>query len=237
MDEIKIKSLAIIPARGGSKRLPRKNVLGLAGKPLVCWTMDAALKSGCFSRIILSSDDDEILDLAKKYDGIDAVRRDPKFAADTAKALDLVCHMVDDIGPDKFDTVTLLLPTCPFRNASDIKEGFKLLTEDVDSVVSIMDFEFPPQLSIKEDKETGLLKGVFDPCPLITGDTRSQDQEPIYRPNGGFYMSWWNSFVKNRNYFKGKVKGYHMPRYVDIDEKVDLKYAQFLIDEGVIKTD
>ena len=223
-----MKGLAIIPARGGSKRLPRKNLKILGGKPLVQRTLDAALDSKVFSKIILTSDDEEILEVGRNISGITAEKRDPEHAKDTAKALDLVVSMVnrDDIQND-FDFVALLLPTCPFRDAADIKEGFELLTSDFDGVVCITEMVDPIQLSVGIDVDSKQIDPnvILNPSPLITGNTRSQDFQKYYRANGGFYMSWTKSFLINKNFFKGKVRGHVMDqrKMVDIDYESDFK--------------
>lgn len=226
------RALAVVPARGGSKRLPRKNVRKLCGKPLVAYTLEAAIESACFDKIMLNSDDEEILSIGGEYSEVDIEQRPARLAQDTTKVLELMCELADreDIKKE-FDVITLLLPTCPFRRASHIREGYEQLVGDIDSIVSVTSYEFPPQLSIYKDEDSGLLTPVFDPCPLITGDTRSQDQKPIFRPNGGFYMSWISKFAVNRNYFKGKVKGYAMDRLssVDLDDITDFEYAEFLL--------
>ena len=240
MQPKKLRNLAIIPARGGSKRFPRKNIANLNGKPLICYSIESAIRSECFDKIIFSSDDDEILSIAKNYSEISPEKRPAKFAGDTVKVIELACHMVD--WPDlqkKFDTISLLLPTCPFRRASDIRQGFELLDKSVDSVVSLTPYEFPIKMSIEVDNVTGYLQYVFDPSPLVTGDTRSQDHKPIYRPNGAFYISWWHKFKLNRNYFKGNVKGHQMSRIysVDIDDAVDLLFAEVLLGKNMVELD
>lgn len=231
------RALAVVPARGGSKRLPRKNVRKLGGKPLVAYTLEAAIESGCFKKIMLNSDDDEILSIGREYKEVEIEQRPGRLAQDTTKVLELICELVDrEEIKSEFDVIALLLPTCPFRRANHIREGYEQLTSDFDSVVSVTTYEFPPQLSIYKDEGTGLLTPVFNPCPLITGDTRSQDQKPIFRPNGGFYMSWINRFIENRNYFKGKVKGCAMERLssVDLDDVNDFEYAEFLLQNNKV---
>tara|TARA_B110000046_G_scaffold61562_2_gene69173 strand:- start:4549 stop:5253 length:705 start_codon:yes stop_codon:yes gene_type:complete len=228
-----MKGLAIVPARGGSKRLPRKNLKMLGGKPLVQHTLDAALDSNIFSKIILTSDDEEILEIGRGIEGITAEKRNPEHAKDTAKALDLVLSIVsrEEI-QNEFDFVALLLPTCPFRDAKDISDGFKLLTTDFDSVVCITEMGDPIQLSVGLDEDSKQIDPnvILNPSPLITGNTRSQDFQKYYRANGGFYMSWTKSLLKNKNYFKGKVKGHAMdPRkMIDIDYESDFKLAEFI---------
>ena len=139
----------------------------------------------------------------------------------------------------EFDIIALLLPTCPFRRPFDLKEGIRLLTGDVDSVVSVTDYDFPPQLGVKVNPENGFLEGLFNPSPLVTGDTRSQDQERILRPNGGFYMAWWDRFLENRNFFKGKVKPHVMEREhsTDVDTIWDFEFAEFLLQSNKLILD
>jgi len=240
MQPEELRNLAIIPARGGSKRFPRKNIAKLNGKPLICYSIESAIRSECFDKIIFSSDDDEILSVAKNYPEIFPEKRPAIFAGDTVKVIELVCHMVDR--PDlqnKFDTISLLLPTCPFRKASDIRQGFELMDKSVDSVVSLTSYEFPIKMSIEVDDQTGFLQYVFDPSPLITGDTRSQDHKPINRTNDAFYISWWHKFKLNRNYYKGSVKGHLMSRNysVDIDDADDLLFAELLLDRKRVDLD
>jgi CMP-N-acetylneuraminic acid synthetase len=227
-----MESLAIIPARGGSKRLPRKNLRPLGGRPLVRHTLDAAVESGCFTRVVLSSDDDEILAQADEVAGVEPWPRPAALSGDHVTALTLVESIVVDDGlADAFDVVSLLLPTAPFRRAEHLRAGFEMLDRSVDGVVSLTDYEFPPQLSVTRD-DAGLVHGVWDPCPLVTGDTRSQDQARIHRPNGAFYVRWMDRFLADRNFWKGKVRGYLMERResVDIDDERDLAWAQFLLD-------
>jgi CMP-N-acetylneuraminic acid synthetase len=238
MKDKKIRNLAVIPARGGSKRLPKKNMASLNGKPLICYTIEAAIKSRCFDEIMLSSDDETILAVADNYPVIHREKRPPGLSGDTVKVIDLICHIIDRPSMQgKFDTISLLLPTCPFRKASDIGNGFGLLTADLDSVISVTTFEFPIKLSMEIEDNTQLVNYLFNPSPLVTGDTRSQDHRPIYRPNGGFYIAWWHKLKKNRNYFVGKVKGYPMHRNysVDIDTEIDLLFAELLLKQKIIE--
>jgi len=226
-----MKALAIIPARGGSKRLPRKNLRQLGDKPLAAHTLSAAQDSGCFDRILLSSDDEQILSLADNYPNVEPWPRPERLSGDHVTALELVCEITaDESIRNEYDAVGLLLPTCPFRTAQHIKEGFQLLTNNIDGVISLTTYEFPPQLSVTLDDD--LIKPVFEPCPLITGNTRSQDQKTIYRPNGGFYIQWMKAFINNQNFWKGDVRGYAMDRLdsADIDTELDLQYAEYLLE-------
>lgn len=223
--------LCIIPARAGSKRFPGKNLATLGGRSLVQLALDSAVDSNLFRKIYLSSDDEAILAQTEQYqDLVCALRRDPKLAQDTTKALEVVCQIVSDY-PGDYDFVSLLLPTAPLRTSKHLQEGMALLDRhpEADGVVSLTTYEFPPQLSVT--LESGAISPVFDPCPLITGNTRSQDQEMIYRPNGAFYFHRFPAFEKHQNFWKGRVLGYVMDRLesVDIDNPFDLAYAEFLL--------
>lgn len=230
-----VRALAIVPARGGSKRLPRKNLAPIGGKPLVVRTLEAAVGSGRFDRVVLSSDDEEILAAGRAVPGVTAELRPAALAQDTTKAIEVVCAFADrdDVGRD-FDVIALLLPTCPFRTATNVREGFDRLTPDVDGVVSVTAFEFPPQLGVTLDGTSQVMRPFVEPSPLISGDTRSQDQAPAYRPNGGFYIAWLDRLRHHRNFFRGTVRGHVMSRLesVDIDDAADLAYARWLVETG-----
>ncbi len=228
------RALGLIPARGGSKRLPRKNIRLLGGKPLIAYSIDAAIESGCFDTILLSSDDDEILAVADDYEAVTAHQRPAELAGDTVKVVDLVSHVVAQDGyKGQYDVIGLLLPTCPFKDGLDIQAGFDLLTEDVDTVISVTEYSFPPhfQVSFKD----GLNELTLSEA-LNSGNTRSQDQPKAYHPNGAFYLSWWEAFQQNQSFFRGTVAGVAMSalKSVDIDEERDFQYAQFLIDGGYV---
>lgn len=225
-----LKALGVIPARGGSKRLPRKNLRQLGGKPLIAYTIEAALKSNCFEQLILSSDDEEILSVANDYTGIIPDRRSDHLAGDYVKVWDVVGEIVDrDTFQGQFDVIGLMLPTCPFKWASDIQAGFDRLVPDIDSVISLADYDFPTHFQVTFQEESDRLNMSEH---LRSGNTRSQDVQPTYHPNGAYYLSWWQSFTKYRSFFNGEISGYVMPplRSVDIDDEFDFAYAQYLLD-------
>jgi CMP-N,N'-diacetyllegionaminic acid synthase len=227
--------LAIVPARGGSKRVPRKNLRPLGGKPLLCHTLDAALGSRCFTDIMLSSDDDEVLAIAAHYQGVVADRRDERYATDHATVFSLVASIV--ARPElvrRYDAVALLLPTAPFRGALHVRDCLALLDGDSDAVVSVTRFEFPPQFGVFVDPTSAHAIPVWDPSPLLSGQTRSQDQAPVYRPNGAIYVSWWDAYYRLGTFYGARMKCYPMSREesVDIDSEADLEYAQYLLDRA-----
>lgn len=234
------RSLVVIPARGGSKRLPRKNVLELAGKPLIAHSIEAALACKCFDRVFVTTDDPEISAVAEGYPGVIVDSRSTALAGDTIKVVDVIRDICEreDIQAD-YEIIAMMLPTAPFRRVSDIQKGYSLLTVGVDAVVSFAPYEFPPQMAVTLNTSDANMEPIFDPSPLITGNTRSQDQLPSYRPNGSFYIAWIDSFLRLNSFFTGKVKGVVMTRLgsSDIDEKDDLELAQLIAQAGLSESD
>jgi CMP-N-acetylneuraminic acid synthetase len=230
------RTIVVIPARGGSKRLPRKNVLPLGGKPLILHAVDVALGAATFGCVMVSTDDPEIKRVALARQGVTVDDRASALAGDKIKVVDVIGELVDrpEIR-DAYDVLGMLLPTCPFRTAAQVGEGFAALTRDADASISFTTYEFSPQSAVTFDA-TGTMVPIFNPSPLLTGNTRSQDQAPSYRPNGAFFFTWIESFRRLRSFYTGKVKGVLMPRLnsIDIDDGDDFAYAQFLIDNGRI---
>ena len=228
------RTVIVVPARGGSKRLPRKNVLPLGGKPLILHAIDAGLATG--AHVLVSTDDPEIKAVASSRPGVTVDDRAVALATDTVKVVDVIRELVDraDIQA-KFDVIGMLLPTCPFRTPAQVKSGIADLDRDVDATIAFTTYEFPPQMAVSFDAN-GLMNPIFNPSPLITGNTRSQDQVPTYRPNGAFFFSWIDAFRRLRSFYAGRVRGVTMPRInsVDIDDAEDFAYAQYLIDRGQI---
>jgi len=134
--------LAIIPARGGSKRLPRKNILELNGKPLIAWSIEAGLKSKYVDKVVVSSDDKEILEYSQYY-GADTIKRPDNLASDTSTSFDAIKHTIDNV--DKYDYVVLLQPTSPLRTAEQIDDAIELLEKKkADAVVSVCEMDHSP---------------------------------------------------------------------------------------------
>jgi len=220
-----MKRLCIIPARVGSKRLPDKNFRMLGSRQL--WDITYSQIVMEFFKIIISTDAPEKTLPISIRDRIDT-----SFPhSDTSKAIECVRHYFDLYGSE-YDQIWLCLPTCPLRTKTDVQMAQALLTPDIDGVVSITDYEFPPTLGLQ--KEYGdLIHDWLDDEPYKNDNTRSQNHPKIYRPNGALYGMWTKSFEKSRNFFKGKIRGYYMPRErsVDIDTELDLKIAEALLNE------
>ncbi|UZD64733.1 cytidylyltransferase domain-containing protein [Marinobacter sp. AN1] len=180
--------LVVIPARGGSKRLPRKNVLPLAGKPLICWTIEAALEARLNAKIVVTSDDREILGLAQQYEsqGIIAHKRPDHLASDTAATASALTDVVEAQEGAGFTphTIILLQPTSPLRNASDIVASLDLFhsTGCHDTVVSVCEVDHPTAWV-----GTMASNSVFANTKL--SEMRSQEYAKEHRLNGAIYIS------------------------------------------------
>jgi N-acylneuraminate cytidylyltransferase len=234
------RSLVVIPARGGSKRLPRKNVLDLAGKPLIAHSIEAALAADCFGQVLVSTDDPEIRSVAECYPGVLVDDRDPGLAGDKVKVVDVIheiCQRPE--AQAHFDVIAMMLPTAPFRRVADIRRGMAKLQPGVDAVISFAPYDFPPQMAVSLDGPDAIMHPLFDPSPLISGNTRSQDQVPAYRPNGSFFITWIASFLKLKSFYTGQVRGVVMtrPGSTDIDEHDDLVLARMLAQSGLAESD
>ncbi len=223
------KPIAIIPARGGSKRLPRKNILPLAGKPLIAWTIEAALESGVFDRVIVNTDDQEIADIAIQYGAEVPYLRPSELATDTATTISVLKHQLEYyLSHDEvFDQLVLLQPTSPLRTAQDIRNAWGLYCEHtIESVVSVTPVEHPIQWTFKADDNAKL-------SPLFDDNVkRSQDCEQHYRLNGAIYItSSFNILEHDILIHPLSNMGYKMPanRALDIDEELDFVIAQSVL--------
>ncbi len=215
--------LAIIPARGGSKRLPRKNILDLAGKPLIAWSIEAGRQSKYIDKVIVTSDDDEILTIAERYRS-DTIKRPDELASDTATSFDAIRHTIENV--EFYDYTVLLQPTSPLRTAQHINEAIELLmSKNADAVISVAEMNHSPLWSntLPEDGSmSGFLKEV------ILGK-RSQDLPAYYRLNGAIYICKTDKLLAEESFFlKNNIYAYVMDREssVDIDEAIDFKLAE-----------
>ncbi|MDK2821914.1 MAG: hypothetical protein PWP31_1879 [Clostridia bacterium] len=224
------KVLAIIPARGGSKRLPEKNLLNLAGKPLISWTIEAAKESKYIDKIVVSSDDEKILDVAERYN-VYVIKRPEELATDSAKTIDVVKHAIS-ILEKNFQYVLLLQPTSPLRKSRQIDEAFELLIKkDADAVISVSPVDHPVQWcnALPEDLS---MKNFLNSEVM---DKRSQDLPVYYRLNGAIYIAKTEKLIQQNSFFlKDNVFAYIMDREssIDIDDWIDFRLAEVLIERG-----
>ena len=218
--------LAIIPARGGSKRLPRKNLLDLCGKPLIAWSIEAALKSKYISKVIVSSDDEEILNIAKEYKA-DFIKRPDELASDTATTFDALNHTLENV--EKYDYVVLLQPTSPLRTEKHIDEAIELLKEkNADAIISVCEVEHSPLWSNTLDENLDMSNFLRDEVL----NKRSQDLPKYYRLNGAIYICKTDKLLENKGFFlKENIYAYKMNKKhsVDIDEEIDFIIAEKLM--------
>ena len=234
------KTVCVIPARGGSKRLPGKNVIDLAGKPLIAHTIEAAIDSECFEKIIVSTDDDSIAEVGRGYKDVTIDHRNPDLGGDKVKVVDVITEIClrEDIN-SVYDIIAMMLPTAPFRRKQDVLSGFSNLTDQVDAVVSFAPYEFSPTMAVELTGPEKNMAPIFNPSPLVSGNTRSQDQIQMYRPNGSFYFTWIQSFLKQGSFYRGRVRGIAMSRLgsIDIDEREDLDLARLIAKSPMCESD
>jgi len=213
--------LAIIPARGGSKRLPRKNILDLC-------TIDAAKKSQYIDKTIVSSDDEEILNISSKF-GANILKRPEKLASDTATTFDAIKHTIKSV-KEKYDYIVLLQATSPLRDEKHIDEAIQLLeSKNGDAVVSVCDMDHSPLWSNTLDENLSM-EGFLRDEVL---NKRSQDLEKYYRLNGAIYICKAEKLLEEKSFFlKENIFAYKMNRKIsiDIDEEIDFKIVEVLID-------
>ena len=226
------KVLAIIPARGGSKGLPRKNILPLAGKPLIAWTIEEALKSSRLEKVIVSTDDEEIEQVALKWGAEVPFVRPEELAADSAKAIPVLQHAVTFMQGNgfRFDAIMMLQPTSPLCLARDIDECIGMLADDTacSSVISVTEVgEFhPARMKYIED---GVL---VDPpfCEAYENQPR-QELVPMYIRNGAVYLVRTHVLMESSSLKGSRSRAYIMPRErsVNIDSKYDFELAEWLM--------
>jgi N-acylneuraminate cytidylyltransferase len=229
-------TLFLIPARGGSKGIPQKNIKLLGNKPLIYYSIELARHFASDDMICVSTDNEEIISICKNI-GLDVpFTRPSELATDTASSHEVIAHAIsfyEDKGRT-IDKVILLQPTSPFRRVAHLQEALQLYTSEIDMVISVKETEANPYyLLCKENNEGYLEKFVKD-----LDITRRQDVPKIYQYNGAIYIINTASFKKHRNLsLFEKVVKYEMDELssIDLDTPLDWAYAEFLIEKGFIK--
>lgn len=224
-----MKVLAVIPARGGSKGLPGKNIKELAGKPLVSHAIECAMQSEYISKIVLSTDDKNIADIGKQYD-IDVLERPDYLADDNSNVVETVEHVIKQYNED-FDLIVLLQPTSPLRTYLDLNNIIDLLIDktDIDGIISVVPMQDLHPARMYNLRENDQL------IPLIdTGENiRRQDLKPVYYRNGCFYAIRTKAFLAQKSFMVNKKLAYIMnPDWlVNIDTIRDFKLAELLYED------
>jgi len=222
------RPLCIIPARGGSKRLPRKNIALLAGKPLLSYAIDAALESDVFDLICVSSEDDEILETASKYGAHLALRRGAELATDTAQVRHVCAHVLEDLASEGqvYDEFAVLLVTNPLRTSRDIKAAYEIFREkDANYLMSLVPYSHPPQRAV------WVPGGYVEPYYGLQYMKQTQLLDTLYRHDGSIIFGKTDVFLKEKEFYRTNVIPYFLPaeRSVDIDNSLDLAWAEFLL--------
>ena len=220
-----MSSIAIITARGGSKRIPRKNIKDFLGKPIIAYSIEAALKSGIFDEVMVSTDDEEIAEIVRKYGASVPFLRSEKTSNDFATTADVLAEVIEkykELGRS-FDSFTCIYPTAPFVTAEKLKNAKEAFDkEDADSLVPVVRFSFPPQRGFV--CRDSFIKFQYPEYAL----KRSQDLEPIYHDCGQFYMLKTSAFLEKKTMVMDRTVPFIVPEteVQDIDTESDWIIAE-----------
>ncbi len=230
-----MRTLFLIPARGGSKGIPKKNIKNLGGKPLIYYTIDAAKELARDGDVCVSSDSDEIIQTVESYPLEVRFKRPAELATDKSGSYEVLTHAISfyENQGQFYDTLVLLQPTSPFRKVRHVKEAMDLFSMDLDMVVSVNKSTANPYFNLFEENESGHLK-ISKESDYI----RRQDAPNVYEYNGVVYVINVKSLKKYRSLgaFK-KIKKYEMDALysVDLDVPMDWAYAEFLLKRNFFK--
>lgn len=221
--------LAIIPARGGSKRLPQKNMLDLAGKPLFVWSIEAGFNCKYIDKVIVTSDDEKILSISKQC-GAEIIKRPEELATDTATTFDAIKHTIENL--ERYEFIVLLQPTSPLRNEKHINEAIELLhVKNADAIISVCRSEHSPLWCNTLPEDKSMSHFMQDEIK----NKRSQDLGEYYRLNGAIYICRTEKLLSEKTFFiKDNIFAYEMDRAssIDIDEEMDFKIANMIMREN-----
>lgn len=220
--------LCVIPARGGSKRIPRKNIRDFCGKPMIAWSIDAAIKSECFDRIIVSTDDKEIAAIAKRYGAEIPFMRPAQLADDYTGTTAVISHAIDwqNSCGDLAEKVCCLYATAPFVQATDLQKGLDILeSSGAEYAFSVTSYAFPIQRSIRITESQRI--EMFQPEHF---NTRSQDLEEAWHDAGQFYWGKAAAWLEDKPIFSDEAAPVLMARHrvQDIDTPDDWERAQLM---------
>jgi N-acylneuraminate cytidylyltransferase len=230
-----MRSLIVIPARGGSKGIPGKNIKQLAGKPLIQYSVEVARSLAEDKDICVSTDDLLIKQVVEEAGLPVHFLRPAELATDTAGSYEVLLHAIDyfQMKGEGYEVLILLQPTSPFRTVQDVKECIKLFHSDLDMVVSVKESEANPYYNLFEEDNQGYLQK-----SKSSSAVRRQDVPKVYSFNGSIYVININSLRKYKSVTEfTKVIKYVMDSHksVDLDTPVDWEFCEFLIQKGIIK--
>lgn len=223
--------MGLVPARGGSKGVPRKNVRPAGGKPLIAWTIEAAKAASTIDAVVLSSDDPEIIETARHYGCDVPFIRPAELAGDEADSLSVVRHAIAAVGRD-YDLTVLLQPTSPLRTAGDIDGAVRLFAErPVDSCVSVCAVDKSPWWMYRRRSDGTLAPIMEGPAP-----DRRQAAPAVYALNGAVYVARSAHLAAGGGFITPQTVGYVMPseRSLDIDVEFDFKLLELMLSEAQV---
>lgn len=218
--------VAVIPARGGSKRIPRKNVRAFLGKPMIAYSIEAAINSGVFDQVIVSTEDVEIAQVAKTYGATAPFSRPDELSDDHTETVPVIKHAIEALGLSSNDVVCCLYATAPFVLPSAMSDAVNMLIDgDLDYVFPVTAFNYPIQRALKLDDDGEVT--MFDSSKY---HVRSQDLEPAFHDVGQFYVGCCSAWLNEKPIFTSHSKGVLIPSYLaqDIDDEEDWIRAELM---------
>ena len=220
-----MRGLAVITARGGSKRIPRKNIKEFCGKPILAYSIEAAIRSKAFDTVMVSTDDEEIAEIAIRYGAEVPFYRSAQTSNDFATTNDVLLEVIEEYEKrgEQFDYLCCIYPTAPFLTSERLMEGKKLLLDsDADTLIPVVAFSYPPQRALHE------VNGYLEPVHPEYLDSRSQDLEKHFHDVGQFYVTRVDNFKKNKKLMLGKILPMEISEMEvqDIDNLIDWQMAE-----------
>lgn len=220
-------NICVIPARGGSKRIPRKNIKKFHGKPIIAYSIEAALASGCFDKVIVSTDDKEIAEIATKFGAEVPFIRPPELSDDLTGSDEVIRHAVNWYTRHgiKVDYVCCVYATAPFLSSETIELGFNMLVKSGKNFAfSVAEYDFPIQRALR------LSNNGVEVFQYESINLRSQDLELAYHDAGQFYWGTASAYLENKEFYSDQTVPIKLPRYLtqDIDTSEDWEQAELL---------
>ena len=218
--------IAIVPARGGSKRFPRKNIVDFLGKPILGYTLEACLQSAIFDRMVVSTEDPEIAEISKQF-GASVVSRPDALAADNIGVVDVCLQVLDSEEADSrsYDVMCCLYPTAPLRTSADIEATVALLAPGVcDFSLAVARYQKPPHQALRL-----LPTEALEPVWPDLVSKRDEEIGNLVVDNGSTYAVMVTEFRRNQSFYGPRLRGHLMPeaRSIDINYPEDLKLAEY----------
>ena len=214
-----MRLLAIIPARGGSKRLPRKNLLPFRNRPMIGWTVDAAKESEIFNAVVVTTDDDEISETAATA-GAQVLRRPPALGADDVPLVRVTEHVLAEY--PGYDAFCLMMPNCPLRTSDDVRASLRHFEQEAfkTPIMSVFNYNWNQPLWALKAKESYLNRMYPEPLSVGIGD-------PLVCPSGAIRWCRNADFLAEKSWYPERLRGYKMPWYraIDIDTRDDYEAA------------